>query len=741
MLPWNVDAATLSDALEALSSIHTATVDSPPTGGPNGGFTWRVTLTSVEQDGVELAGSDRLQTNDQALLYAEGYLLVGSNAKISVTPVCPTAATASGAFSSQRGQLGHTFVPVLTGADDVTADVTYQGPGTYIATYETPRAATYSLEVRHARPRGLQAAYFSNRWLYGSPDVERVDPRLDFDWPSLITPSSQDFVSARWTGYVKPAFSEDYVFYVRVNDGARLWIQDTLVLDAFENEVPTGGGVKTMEFASNATTLVAGRLTPIVLEYRELTGYAALTLLWASRSQDKSVVPSERLFYRSTPIFSSPFGVETFGVKPTPPTAVQLSIAAWDALTVAFNAPVDDGGAAVDRFLVEWWTTGTYGTPEVQVVKLGNGNTGGSFTLELDNGAITGPLAWNALPSDVEAALEALDGAGDVSVSSSTASGVSRDYTITFATRVGVVPTLRVNGAKLTGTGVFGVCSKASATPTGNPGAVVTCLAAESVVSTVNILGSSTQVSLDVRLGDPYRFTIRGLVQAAATAAPSAPGLGGPGGPGFDVRVTAHTAAGYGRPSAPVSLKPMAVPCGAAERRASARRRVVLEPARGVGRASDGQQRAGHALRRRVGPVAGPDARGALVAGVSCSAALELPGDRGVLPQRVPDVAAVQAHDHGTRAGAGVRRDRACGQHHGRRPRRAHGAVARGAAQQGDAAGRRHRRRLAQCAPRGRERGRLGRHVGVDAAACMARAVERQRRRGLTLRRRVVLGA
>ncbi|KAJ0394096.1 hypothetical protein P43SY_010109 [Pythium insidiosum] len=535
MLPWNVGAAALSDAVEALSTIHTATVDHPPTGGLNGGFTWRVTLTSVEQDGEELLAADRLQTNDQALLYAEGYLLVGANAKIAVTPVCPTASTAGGAWTSQRGQLGHTFVPVLSGADSVPADVTYQGPGTYVATYDTPRAASYSLEVRHARPRGLQAAYFSNRWLYGSPDVERVDTRLDFEWPSLITPSSQDYVSARWTGYVKPAFSEDYVFYVRVNDGARLWIQDTLVLDAFENEVPTG--IKTMEFASNVTALVAGRLTPIVLEYRELTGYAGLQVLWASRTQDKAVISSERLFYRSSTIYSSPFGVQTIGVKPTAPTAVQLSIAAWDALTVAFNAPVDDGGAAVDSYLVEWWTTGTYGSPEVQVVKIANGNLGGTFTLELDNGAITGPLAWNALYSDVEAALEALDAAGDVQVTSSTASGVTRDYTITFSSRVGAVPTLRVNGAKLTGTGVFG-----------------------SSASTVNILGSSTQVSLDIRRGDPYRFTIRGLVQPAATVAPATPGLGGAGGPGFDVRVTAHTAAGYGLPSAPVSLKPMAVP-------------------------------------------------------------------------------------------------------------------------------------------------------------------------------------
>lgn len=344
---------------------------------------------------------------------------------------------------------------------------------------------------------------------------------------------------------------------MKVNDGARLWVQDTLLIDAFENEVSTS---LLVEFkAINATLLVKDRLADVILEYREATGFGGIELWWESRSQDKRIVPTERLYYRSQSIQSSPFAVQTFGVKSTPPQSVSLAIATWDALTVSFVAPADDGGSVVDAYLVEWWTTGTYGTPETQVVKLDKANTGGTFTLELDAGYITGPIAASALYTAIEAALEALDGAGDVSVSM-TSTATTTDFRITFLSRVGVVPQLTVDASQLDGSGLVGVCAKGTTTPSGNPGAVVTCTAIESVTSTVNILGSSSQVSLDIRRGDPYQFTIPDLTQVAATALPSAPGEGGTGGPGFDIRVTAHTSAGYGLPSTVVSLKPMAVP-------------------------------------------------------------------------------------------------------------------------------------------------------------------------------------
>uniref|UniRef100_K3WF50 Titin n=1 Tax=Globisporangium ultimum (strain ATCC 200006 / CBS 805.95 / DAOM BR144) TaxID=431595 RepID=K3WF50_GLOUD len=447
MLSWNVDEATLSRALEYLEGLHTVSV-SAPVPGLNGGFTWMITLVSTEVDDLDLE-----------LLYAEGYMLLGEQARVSVDAVCPSTATSVGeVLSSQSGRLGHSFVATLTGADTISADVTYLSAGKYVATYETPRADSYTLDVQHTKSQGLRGTYFNNRWLYGDSEVVRIDRQVDFTWRDWITPTAKDYVSVRWDGYIKPAFTEDYVISIIANDGARLWVHNQLVFDYFDNEIDESKLPNAVEFRGNTTIrLVKDRLTEILIEYKENAGLALIQLLWESRSQDKAVIAPERLFHRSAPIASSPFAITTYGVKPTAPVNVSLAIAAFDALTVRFYAPLDDGGSNVNGYLVEWWTTGAYGTPEVQMIKLDKANMGGTFTIELDTGFKTGPLAVaTVLYSDVEAAIEALDGAGDVTVVMTSApASTTIDFQVTFNTRTQTVPTMKVNGNNLIGSGLF----------------------------------------------------------------------------------------------------------------------------------------------------------------------------------------------------------------------------------------------------------------------------------------------
>ena len=42
---------------------------------------------------------------------------------------------------------------------------------------------------------------------------------------------SSDYVSARWTGYLLPEYSEEYTIHLEVDDGARLWIDEDLLVD------------------------------------------------------------------------------------------------------------------------------------------------------------------------------------------------------------------------------------------------------------------------------------------------------------------------------------------------------------------------------------------------------------------------------------------------------------------------------------------------------------------------------
>lgn len=85
------------------------------------------------------------------------------------------------------------------------------------------------------------------------------------------------------------------------------------------------------------------------------------------------VIPSNRLFYGSDPVGDSPYTVTVLPHKPSQPQEVALAVEAWDQVKVSFMPPENDGGEAVDGYMVEWWaatSTGGYGDPEIQTIKI-----------------------------------------------------------------------------------------------------------------------------------------------------------------------------------------------------------------------------------------------------------------------------------------------------------------------------------------------------------------------------------
>ncbi|MCB0167979.1 MAG: hypothetical protein KDI79_27370 [Anaerolineae bacterium] len=77
--------------------------------------------------------------------------------------------------------------------------------------------------------------YFNNPSLSGAPVVTLVEARIDHDWgygsPNLETPP--DNFSARWTN--TSHFDEGtYLFTVTVDDGARVWLDGQLIIDAWD---------------------------------------------------------------------------------------------------------------------------------------------------------------------------------------------------------------------------------------------------------------------------------------------------------------------------------------------------------------------------------------------------------------------------------------------------------------------------------------------------------------------------
>jgi hypothetical protein len=110
--------------------------------------------------------------------------------------------------------------------------------------------------------------YFNNVNLAGSPLV-RNDKKIDFDWGqgSPMKGINPDSFSARWTRRIELE-AKTYRFYVRVDDGVRLWVDGQLLIDQWRD-----GSVRTYTAERSMTQ---GK-HDVRVEMYERTGQAAIT--------------------------------------------------------------------------------------------------------------------------------------------------------------------------------------------------------------------------------------------------------------------------------------------------------------------------------------------------------------------------------------------------------------------------------------------------------------------------------
>ena len=137
---------------------------------------------------------------------------------------------------------------------------------------------------------GVVGEYFDNMTLTAPPDLVRVDSFIDFDWGSgSPDPSiSSNNYSARWTGQLVPLYDESYTFYISIDDGGRLWINDVLVIDSWIDQGET-------EHPSAPIPLSAGVPVDFRMEWYENGGAARARLRWSSPSQAKQIIPAAQL--------------------------------------------------------------------------------------------------------------------------------------------------------------------------------------------------------------------------------------------------------------------------------------------------------------------------------------------------------------------------------------------------------------------------------------------------------------
>jgi PA14 domain len=136
---------------------------------------------------------------------------------------------------------------------------------------------------------GLNAEYFDTQNFSGT-NLKRLEPTLNFNWANGSPASSigPDTFSARYTAELIAPSSGTYRFYLTSDDGARLSINSTLVINDFNDHAPrTVGG---------SAILNAGQRNPIKLEYYEASGGASLKLEWSGPGVARQVIPTAQLF-------------------------------------------------------------------------------------------------------------------------------------------------------------------------------------------------------------------------------------------------------------------------------------------------------------------------------------------------------------------------------------------------------------------------------------------------------------
>src|SRR6185369_17852799 len=122
---------------------------------------------------------------------------------------------------------------------------------------------------------GLKAEYFNNEELRGPAATVRTDERINFDWGRYkpVPELNENNFSVRWTGKMTPAESGKYTLGFTADDGARLYLDGKLLIDAW-----AGNPKRTV---TTEITLQAGRSYDLRMEYFQTNREAVAKLVWS----------------------------------------------------------------------------------------------------------------------------------------------------------------------------------------------------------------------------------------------------------------------------------------------------------------------------------------------------------------------------------------------------------------------------------------------------------------------------
>jgi beta-glucosidase len=268
-----------------------------------------------------------------------------------------------------------------------------------------PASQLFHYEGKELKP-GLNASYYNNIELSGTPALQRTDAEINFDW-SLYGPDSKinrDWFSASWQGVLIVPESEKIILGIEGNDGYRLYINDTLVIDNW----------KKVSYQTNTVLHYFEKNKPYKLriEYFESTGNCKFHLIWNQGIQNNhsKIIEQARQLAMQNDVIIVVAGIHEGEFQDRCSLALPGGQDALIAELCKLNKPVIVivvGGSAItmdpwlesiDALLYAWYP-GEMGGKALSDVLFGKYNPGGKLPVTFPKSVGQLPLVYNHKPT------------------------------------------------------------------------------------------------------------------------------------------------------------------------------------------------------------------------------------------------------------------------------------------------------------------------------------------------------
>jgi hypothetical protein len=238
---------------------------------------------------------------------------------------------------------------------------TTPGPTPTVRPSATPTSSPTSVpSITHWR-----GEYYRGRSPSGSPTLVRDDVSIDFNWASTSpdTRLPADNFSARWSRTLR--FDAGlYRFHAAADDGIRVWLDGSLIIDAWRDS----------SFREHIADLTVARGNhTVVVEYYERSGDARVAVSWALRPQTFTEWKGEywsNKDQRGDPVlirndtslnFNWGANAPANGVPANNFSARWTRKVHFESGTYRFQVSMDDGARLWidDRLVLDAWTNGS----------------------------------------------------------------------------------------------------------------------------------------------------------------------------------------------------------------------------------------------------------------------------------------------------------------------------------------------------------------------------------------------